>query len=246
MNAILASWIGGSIKSGNGRLPAPILTYNHLSDNLKSIWPTEAKILLICSSPNDYEKTDGIYNCFKESFPLSGFKYSTFDKCDDRNANIIERLSEMNVIILIGGHVPTQNAFFKQIHLKERLQAYQGIIIAWSAGSMNCAETVYASPEFEGEALDPTYQRWISGLGITKVNIFPHYDRLKDEMLDGLRIMEDITYPDSMVHEFIAINDGSYLMIRDGIETLYGESYRIKGGNIQQLCSNGESYVLTR
>lgn len=81
----------------------------------------------------------------------------------------------MDVILLGGGHVPTQNAFMERIGLKERLRKYEGLIIGWSAGSMNCAEIVYAAPKSEGEAIDPNYQRRISGLGLTKVNILLHF-----------------------------------------------------------------------
>lgn len=38
----------------------------------------------------------------------------------------------------------------KTIGLKERLQSWDGLLIAWSAGSMNCAEMVYAGPELLG------------------------------------------------------------------------------------------------
>ena len=34
---------------------------------------------------------------------------------------------------------------------------------------MNCAETVYAQPELEGESMDPEYQRFLPGFGITKL-----------------------------------------------------------------------------
>ena len=142
----------------------------------------------------------------------------------------------MDVLILGGGHVPTQNSFMKDIGLKERLQAWDGLLIAKSAGSMNCAETVYAGPELPGEAIDPNYQRWISGLGITKTNILPHFEALRDEMLDGMRLIEDITYSDSMGHEIIALNDGSYIVIDNDIETIYGEAYRIQNGVQAQIC----------
>ena len=59
---------------------------------------------------------------------------------------------------------------------------------------MNCADTVYAGPELEGEAIDPLYKRWITGLGLTDINIFPHFQSLKDDFLDGQRLIEDITY----------------------------------------------------
>ena len=103
---------------------------------------------------------------------------------------------------------------------------------------MNCAETVYAGPELPGEAIDPDYQRWISGLGITKTNIFPHFEALRDEMLDGQRLIEDITYSDSMRHEIIALNNGSYIVADNGTETLYGEAYSIRKGVQRQICTD--------
>ena len=146
----------------------------------------------------------------------------------------------MDVIILGGGHVPSQNAFMKKLKLKERLADWDGLLIGGSAGSMNCAEVVYAGPELPGEAVDPEFQRWISGLGITKTNIFPHFEMLKDEMLDGMRLVEDITYSDSMGHEIIALNNGSYIVVENGVETLYGEAYSIKDGIRRQICEDGE------
>jgi dipeptidase E len=131
-----------------------------------------------------------------------------------------------------------------QLRLKERLKDFHGIVVAWSAGSMNCADTVYAGPELEGEAIDPLYERWISGLGLTGINIFPHFQSLKDDYLDGLRLIEDITYADSVGHEILALNDGSYIMLADGKATLYGEAYMIKDRQQRQICKDGESISL--
>lgn len=244
MRAILTSSLGGSIKVNGKRMPSILIEENGLLNRIKLIWPERAKVMMICASPNDYEKNDSVYGCLKEAFPMSGLSLSFFGMCDDRNQEMIERLGEMDVMLLAGGHVPTQNAFMKKLQLKERIKSFNGIIIAWSAGSMNCAETVYAGPELEGEAIDPDYQRWISGLGITKVNLFPHFQSLKDDYLDGLRLIEDITYADSIGHEILALNDGSYIVIDDGVETLYGEAYSIKDGCQKQICRNGESIIL--
>ncbi len=111
---------------------------------------------------------------------------------------------------------------------------------------MNCAETVYAGPELPGEAIDPNYRRWISGLGITEINIFPHFEEMKDEMLDGMRLIEDITYSDSMGHEMIALNNGSYIVTDNDTETLYGDAYSIKDGVQKQICQYGEWVRLER
>ena len=194
--------------------------------------------MIISGSPEYYDKNDSVLFCLKGAFSLSGLSASEVLMCDERNKEIIERLPEMDVLILAGGHVPTQNSFMKTIELKERLQDWDGLLIAWSAGSMNCAEMVYAGPELPGEAIDPNYQRWISGLGITKTNIFPHFEALRDEILDGLRLIEDITYADSMGHEIIALNNGSFIVIDNGTEILYGEAYSIKDGQQKQICTD--------
>ena len=244
MKAILTSSLGGSYKVDGKRVPSVLLTNNGLLDKLKEIWIDNAKVMIICASPNEYEKNDSICGCLKEAFPMSGLSISYIDKCDDRNEELIEKLEKMDVILLAGGHVPTQNKFMKKLNLKERLTNFPGLVIAWSAGSMNCATNVYAAPELDGEAIDPDFERWIAGLGITEVNIFPHYQSLKDDYLDGLRIMEDITYADSHDHEILAMNDGSYILIEDGTEVLFGEAYLIKDGYMKQICKDGESVVL--
>lgn len=240
MKAILTSSLGGSIKVNGTRVPSILIEKNGLLERLKSIWTPDARVMIICGSPDDYEKNDSVCACLKEAFPMSGLSISYIEKCDDRNREIINELRKMDVIILAGGHVPTQNKFMQQLQLKERLKDYSGIIIAWSAGSMNCAENVYAGPELEGEAIDPDYERWIPGLGITKINIFPHFQALKNDYLDGLRLIEDITYADSMRHEILALNDGSYIMLEKGTEILYGEAYMIKDGQRQQICKDGD------
>lgn len=194
--------------------------------------------MIISGSPEYFDKNDSVLFCLKGAFSLSELGTSEVLMCDERNKEIIERLPEIDVLILAGGHVPTQNSFMKTIGLKERLQSWDGLLIAWSAGSMNCAEMVYAGPELPGEAIDSNYQRWICGLGITKTNIFPHFETLKDEMLDGMRLIEDITYSDSMGHEIIALNNGSFIVVDNGTEVLYGGAYSIKNGEQRQICTD--------
>ncbi len=244
MKVILTSSLGGSMKVDGRRIPIPLMGENGQLDQIKVFWRENSRILLISGTPDDYTRNDAIINCLKESFRMSGLEFSFFEMCDARTEGLVERLSEMDVILLGGGHVPTQNAFMKRIGLKERLRNYEGLFIGGSAGSMNCAELVYAGPESEEEAVDPNYQRWISGLGMTQVNILPHFQRLKGVVLGGLRLIEDITYADSIGHGMIALNDGSYIVVDDGAETLYGEAYSIKDGCQKQICRNGESIAL--
>lgn len=244
MTVFLTSILGGYIKQDGQRIPSSLHTANNLISQLACRWPKRAKVLFIAADPNDVEKSDSYRDIFLYAFPFHGMTIETYAVCDCRNVDAAAELTDYNVIILSGGHVPTQNHFFRKIGLKEKLNGYNGIIIGISAGTMNCAEIVYAHPELEGEAVDPAYQRFIPGLGLTQRMILPHYQMIKDDVLDGLRVFEDIACPDSYGREFLALNDGSYVLSENGIETLYGEAYRIRDGRISMICKNNESIIL--
>lgn len=218
---------------------------NHFVVELRQWFPSECRALFICSNPDDYEITDSYAFAMKSSFEEAGFMFMSFTVLDNRNHHHTAQLvRESNVIILAGGHVPTQNQFFEKIQLKEILKGYNGILIGISAGSMNSADIVYAQPELAGETLDPSYQRFLKGLGLTKIMILPHYETLKNESLDGQRVIEDITFSDSYGHIFYLIPDGSYLFIKSGIEELRGEAYVVKDATLTQISKQGDVVLL--
>ena len=215
---------------------------NRFIDELRIHFPSPCRALDICSDPNGWDKTDLYASLTKKMFEEAGFTFKRFYTLDSRNEHLAaELVRESNLLILSGGHVPTQNHFFDKIHLRGLLKAYKGMIIGISAGSMNSADVVYAQPEEAGEALNPAYQRFLTGLNLTTTNLLPHYQENKDDVLDGLRIYEDIACPDSLGKTFYAIPDGSYLFI-DACkkEELRGEAYMIRDGFIKQVSSRGE------
>ena len=244
MVAILTSSLGGSHKVNGNRVPTYLLNENGLSDKLKQYWKEGSRVLIISAGPDAFERNDNILYCQSVAFAMSGLKAECFEMCDSRTVQLADNIKSYDVIVLAGGHVPTQNEFFKKIDLKNSMKEFEGLIIAWSAGSMNCAELVYAQPELEGEAIDPEFQRFIPGLGITKQMIIPHFQSVKTDVLDGYRVIEDMVFLDSMGREFVALNDGSFIVSVNGSETLYGEAYLIKDGILSQICRGGESIYL--
>lgn len=56
MNIVLTSSLGGSFKINGKRVPSVLLTDNGLLDKLKELWVEDSKVMIICGSPNDYEK----------------------------------------------------------------------------------------------------------------------------------------------------------------------------------------------
>ena len=245
MIAYLTSHIGGSYIENGTRIPTQLSTDNGLLDSLQKHWKDNSKVLILSADAANIEKNDSIRNTFAASFPMSGLSVSQMCICDSRNEILADKISDYDVLILAGGHVPTQNKFFERIHLKDRMSGYDGILIGISAGTMNSAEIVYAQPELEGESIDKEYERFLFGLGITKLMIIPHYQAIKDELLDGRRLFEDITYPDSYGREFYALEDGSYVMIENKITTLFGAAYLIKDGNRKQICEKDKSICIT-
>lgn len=214
---------------------------NGFCEKLKAAVPAECSALFVASDPDGFERTDYYAACMKTCFENSGFSFHSVQTLDHRNhleaAQLVRRA---DLIILAGGHVPTQNNFFNEINLKLLLKDFQGTILGISAGTMNSAKTVYAHPEREGEAVDPAFQKFLPGLGLTKIMVLPHYQVIKDDMLDGLRVFEDIAYPDSMGRKFYALVDGSYILSSNGRETLYGEAYLIENGELTQISAESD------
>lgn len=217
---------------------------NQFADNLKKRWKQNSRCLMITAFPDNNEANDEMLQFFRNTLEKEKFSYEAFDIWDRRTTDYSEQvLKSYDVIWLGGGHVPTENEFFHQIELKQKIVGFEGIIVGISAGTMNSAELVYAQPELEGEAIDPNYQRFLPGLGLTQTNILPHYQMIKDECLDGMRVFEDITYGDSMGRSFLALPDGSYLLIEDGKETVYGEAYIIADGKLEKICEEDQTVI---
>lgn len=214
---------------------------NRFIDELRRVFPNPCRALNICSDPDGWEKTDFYASLTRLYFENAGFRFDSFRVLDGRNAaQAKELVRESNLVILGGGHVPTQNRFFSKIGLRELLGDYDGVVVGISAGSMNSAALVYAQPEEEGEAVDPSYRRFLTGLGLTKTMLLPHYQEVKDDVLDGMRLFAEITCPDSMGKCFYAIPDGTYLFIENGREELRGEAWQIRDGVLTQIAADGE------
>lgn len=224
----------------------PLLTpENRFLEQLQRDVLPHSKCLYIASSPDvpelNMRYSQDMVDAFDEAgLPISELRIlqrNTEDMADDL-------IAWSDMIILAGGHVPTQNAFFRELKLHKRLCNYRGVIIGISAGTMNCAAMVYAQPEMPGESVDLAYQRFVPGLGLTYLNILPHYQQVKDDILDGKRLYEDITFADSFGHSFLVLPDGSYVRACDSCNILYGEAYLLEDGSMRQICFHNEKLIL--
>ena len=224
---------GGDLNPANGFL-----------DELRKALPDTLRCVMITSAPDDEEMTDRMAWEMREIFEHEGLPFDHYEVLDRRTQRYAARMiREANFIILCGGHVPTQNRFFRDINLSEKLKRYDGVIMSISAGSMNCADVVYASPELNGETTDVNYMRFMTGLGLTPINIMPHYQMAAGITLDGLPMWQ-ILNTDSFGRPIYCLPDGSYFKINRLHAYLYGEAYLIRYGVKLQICKNDESKII--
>jgi len=218
---------------------------NGMVEELKRYWKPQSRCLLIAAFPDAFSENEEMRSYFEGVLEDTGLSAVCLDLCDGRNGKAaVQDLRSYDMIILSGGHVPTENAFFMEIGLAQQIRDFDGIVMGISAGTMNCAELVYAQPEMPGEAVSGDYQKFIPGLGLTKYNILPHYQAVKDDYVDGKRLFEDITFADSMGRTFYAIVDGSYLLQTEDRAEIRGEAYKISNGIMTRIGSKGDVYRL--
>lgn len=239
MIAFLTSSPSGSYRQEGKRFPCELDNRNHFADALRQRWKGPARMLLLAASPDDFAVNDSIRNIFSQAFPMTGLPLQCFDICDRRDTSPADRLQDYDVLILGGGHVPTQNAFFKELHLREKLQDFDGIVIGISAGTMNAADVVYVQPELPGES-DPAFPRFTQGLGLTPFMLLPHVQEVRNDILDGKRLFEDLTFADSYGHVFCALEDGSYLLVEGNETYLCGAAWMISNGYMEKINEDGE------
>ena len=202
------------------------------------------RVLLVSAAPDDRGFTDSVLQGMSNCIHRSGIATKSIVMLDRRNAADAPALvAWADWIVLCGGHVPTQNRFLHELELKTLLQDFPGVVMGCSAGSMNCAGRVYSHPELPGEATDPHYQRYLEGLGLTEINLIPHYEQVRYARVDGLRLFEDVVLPDSWGHRFYSFRDGGYVKIAHGHSILHGEAFEITRGAMRHVSEENNVYT---
>ena len=244
MKFILTSYLDLCDKDENGnRIAKNFGNKNNILDNIKKYVKKYDNFLFVASNEFNNEATDVYANVTFESFDLT-LPFNNYKILDSRTEEIADELiKEADLILLCGGHVPTQNNFFNNIDLKNKIKNTEALIIGGSAGAINMAESVYCIPELEGESTDPNFSRNLIGLGLTNINILPHYDIFKEFILDNKKFIDEIILPDTYERTIYALNNGSYILVDDK-NYLYGEAYLLKDGSIMKINNNDEIKVI--
>lgn len=228
-------------KIDDQKIPNEIDNTNGIVDQIKQLMASNNGILYIASSPDDSEKVDSYSSLIFSSLKLSGIPFSRYFVLDSRTKNnASEYVKKSNVIFLSGGDTYKENEFFNQIHLKELLQDFDGIIIGQSAGSINMAISAYNSPE-DGDLSEPIY---FDGLGLSNINIEPHFVLDTNGFDDMQMYQRKHQLEESKKRPIYALCDGSHILETDESTIVYGKSFLIKDGVITQLCDDRQSFTI--
>ena len=246
MKLILTSGLDAYTKNSDGqRIPHNFGNKNGILDLMKQLTTKSNNFVFVASDESNFAATDTYANLIFRSFQLT-FPFKNYTILDGRTEQIAEKIvTTADLIFLWGGHVPTQNAFFKKIKLSNLLMKTNALIVGASAGSMNCADVVYAQPELEGESIDPNYKKYLKGLGLTSISILPHFEQRINFTLDGKNILKEISIPDSKLRPFIAYPDGTFIYDNGQAQFIYGNAYFFDNGSFQQISAENQITDIT-
>ncbi len=236
----LTSDIGASKKENGVRVVTKLNNTNKFIENLQK-FVKGGNLVIIASNPNSHKVNDEYAKLTFNSFNMSGFDFKKLWVVDERTKEIDVLLKKANLIFLAGGDTAGEMRYYTEIGLGEKLKSLNTVILGQSAGALNMAEEVYCSPEDESELNN---ERYFDGLGLTHLNIEPHYKNSPHFKKWG--DLQKILLQDSKKKHFIAITDGSYIIEEETYFEIFGEAYSFDNGKCSQICQNGLSLRLKK
>ena len=109
---------------------------NRLPENLSRFWEKNARCLVISAFPSDIPSCIEMRESMERSIRVNFPDIACLDIWDDRTEDFSGKiLDTYDVVFLGGGHVPTENAFFRKIGLRKSMHKFDGLVIGISAGA---------------------------------------------------------------------------------------------------------------
>ena len=195
-------------------------TKKQTKELLKNI-PSNLTISFIASEFYKYDKSDLKYEntlkffnsiklTFKETFLIDGRLYKE---------DVIERLSKTDIIFLMGGDPKDEMDSINDYKITEIINS-KNYIIGVSAGSMNMAKYVYY--------IDQDKFIEYPGLGLTKINIYPHLDLKNEEYINECLKLSNLC-------KLIVLPNESFIEIFDGEAKIIGKSYQTSNDKLELM-----------
>ena len=204
-------------------------------------------MLFVASDPDNYPMSSSFAKDIASHLEKEGVEVASINVIDNRNkVKAASLFKNADLVVLAGGHVPTQNKFFSSFPLKMLLSKYKGTLLGISAGTMNSGRYVYLMPEEEGETKSEECNRLEKGLGLTNLIIIPHYREQEEDYLDGINLYKDVVYPFFKERAVMCIPDGTYIYNDGNEEVICGECWSIIGGKREKISEVEEEVFVEK
>ena len=124
-------------------LPCIFDARNGFVENLRASVEPGAQLLIIASDPDAFAGNDEMAATFEGCFAAAEIELEDVCVLDSRNADdAAELVAQSGVILLSGGHVPTENAFFASIFFGDPVADFDGVFHGVNAGRIDFAGPV--------------------------------------------------------------------------------------------------------
>ena len=209
---------------------------NNFIENIKKYAKNATNFAYIANDPNDFEDNDISGKFVFEAFKQQNFPLENLCVIDNRTKHLAQQqLKNADIIFLRGGTLERQINFVKDAGIDKILKQTTATIIGQSAGSMILSKNVYQYPETQQEFC---LKRFINGVGFFDTMIIPHFNPVcGTELCDGsFNPLLDFFLPDSVGKQFLALENGSYILKDQTSCKVFGNAYKIADGKVEQIC----------
>ena len=240
MIRILASDFGNYEKINGEKITHPMNNENGIVDQLKENLKGTRKVVFVSFDINSTPESVAPYaRIFFDSMKMVGITFDKYLIIEGTNCDkAAEYINGADLVFLCGGDTYNQYKLFSKINLKQILSNYSGIVMGQSAGALNMAADVFNSPE-KMEESEPVFYE---GLGLTNINIEPHFKYDDTNFDDKEKYQRDAIIKESYNRPIYGQCNGSHIFISDdNAATVYGETYLILNGKIEKICDNKKS-----
>lgn len=182
----------------------------YLLKNIKS----GMNITYISSVPDNHERTDEQVNKFTSYFNSIGINFNEVFYIDSRvsESEAHSSILKSDVVFLTGGSPELQMELINNYNLANDIKTRK-IVIGVSAGAMNQGKRIVYKDDF-----DNFKNKDYVGLGLTNINIFPHFDESNQDIVDEVNEVSDI-------HEITCIPNESFVYVENGNKEILGDYY---------------------
>lgn len=213
---------------------------NKFEENLTKMLKKCDNFLFICNNPKNF--WHGRRNAklmFKglSNANLPFKKYKVLSNFTKKNSTKL--IKEADLIFIQGGKLEGQLDFLNEINFNENIKSSSAVICGKSAGAMNLQKDVYQYPE---EVSEIGCKKWLKGLGMVDVVIIPHFNTENGNKYNfcNLNLIDEYFIPDSKGHKIYALEEGSYILSKDGKNLIYGNAYLFENGIMTKICEDEE------